>query len=250
MRLGGGDPNFTPGEAEGMVRELRTYLRAETELRDREDVEGAFRMRVRATSLVSELARRLEKRFERYAWAEFRDMPQLIDDAVAEMFSELCRRTKDTSETNGLMERRFNLVVQTLITDAIRKVRRHNGLTKEGGPATGGYTLISLEEASERAASAGSGERAVQPLEVADPDAEEPYNRVVEQMLGLIAVTWLNDLPVRQRRVVKDRLVDGLPWTEVARRVGVTPRAAQMDLEKALATLRTMLAKELEGNGQ
>ncbi|MCC7368736.1 MAG: sigma-70 family RNA polymerase sigma factor [Chloroflexi bacterium] len=248
QRLGGGNPVFGPGEAEEMVRELRGHLRTEQERRARGEAEAAVRARARATSIVGELARRLERRFERYARAAFDEAPQLIEDAVAEMFAELCRRVRDTSGTNALMERRFNLVVKTLIIDAIRKVRVHHGLTKAGAPNSAGFTLLSLEAANERAAAAASGERVARPLEVADPAGEDAYARIAEQALGRTAVGWLGQLPPRQRRVVEDRLFDGRAWADVAARVGVSAKTAQTDLEQALATLRAMYAQRLEGD--
>jgi DNA-directed RNA polymerase specialized sigma24 family protein len=248
--LGGGDPVFGPGEAEEAVRELRSHLRAEQELRTRDEIEAAARARARATSMMGELARRLERRFERYARAAFDEAPQLVDEAVAEMFTELCRRLRDISGANDLMERRFNLVVKTLIVDAIRKVRAHNGLTRSGAPNTAGFTLISLEAANERAERAASGERVARPLELADPTGEDAYARIAERALGQTAVGWLHQLAPRPRRVVEDRLFDGRPWADVAARAGVSVRAAQSDLEQALATLRAMYAQRLEGDGK
>lgn len=249
QRLEGGESTFAQGEAEELVRELRGHLRMEGELRRRGEAEGSARARMRATSIVGELASRLERRFERYAWAYFGGYaPQLVDEAVSEMFTELCRRLMDTSPANELMERRFNLVVKDLIVDAVRRVRRQNDLTPDKGePDRAGYDLVSLEAANERAADAARGERLARPLQIADPEAEEGYARIVERMLGRIGLEWLRGLPARQRRVVQDRILDGLEWTEVADRVGVTARTAQTDLRQALDTLRAMYEERLEG---
>lgn len=244
-RLSGGDPSFASGEAEEMVRDLRGFLRAEEELRGRDEVEAASRLRMRATSLVGELAQRLEKRFERYAWAAFREMPELIDDAVAQMFTELCRRTMDVSGGNELMERKFNRVVMALCVDAIRRVRTQNDMTKEGQHRAG-ERPASLD----RAAEARGDDRAVRVIEPAAPARDEPHNRVLQRMLGQTAVAWYVDLPPRQQQIVQDRLLDGLPWAEVARRARITARAAQMDLEKAREALRARIAKIAEGNGR
>jgi RNA polymerase sigma factor (sigma-70 family) len=246
-RLGGGDAVFAPGEAEEMVRELRGHLRTEQQLRQQERIEAAARARTRATSIIGELARRLERRFERYAWAYFGDAPQLVDDAVAEMFTELCRRLQDVSATNDLMERRFNYVVKMLIVDAIRKVRAHNGLTKDGEPDTKGFQIVSLEAADERSDAAADGERLARPSEIADPQGMDEFERVVERMLGKTALQWLQELPPRQRRVVQARLFDGCDWDNVASRIGVTSKTAQTDFDKARAELRRMYAERLEG---
>lgn len=239
QRLGGGDPVFVPGEAEEMVRELRGHLRADQELRARNEIEAAARARARATSIAGALARRLERRFEHHARAAFDDAPQLVEDAVGEMFAELCRRLRDTSGVNDLMERRFNLIVKALIIDAIRKVRVHNGFTKTGAPDTAGFTVVSLEAAAE----AAGGERVALPLEVADPAGEDGFEQVVERLLGGTAVGWLQQLPPRQRHVVEDRLLDGRAWAEVAARAGVSTKTVQADLEQALETLRRQFAQ-------
>jgi RNA polymerase sigma factor (sigma-70 family) len=250
QRLGGGDPVFGPGEAEEMVRELRGHLRVEQELSAQGHTDLAMRAAARATSITGDLARRLERRFERYAYAAFDDDPQLVDEAVAEMFSELCRRLRDTSATNDLFERRFNLVVKNLIIDAIRKVRVHNGFTRAGDPATAGFTVISLEAANERAETAASGEGVARPLEVADPVGEDAYERIVERSLGQAAVGWLHKLPARQRQVIEDRLFGGRSWTEVAARAGVSKKTAQADMLEALSTLRTIYGQTLGGDAK
>lgn len=242
-RLGGGDPHFAPGEAEEMVRDLRGYLRGEEDLRKRDELETAYRMRVRATSLVGELAQRLEKRFERYAWAAFREMPELIDDAVGQMFTELCSRAMDISGGNELMERRFNRVVQALCVDAIRRVRTQSDMTKDGRHRAG-----ARPQSLDQAAGARGEDRPVQLIEPASPARDEPHNALMQKLLGQAAVAWYVDLPPRQQQIVQDRLLDGLPWAEVARRAGITPRAAQMDLDKAREALRAHMAKTVEGD--
>jgi RNA polymerase sigma factor (sigma-70 family) len=246
-RLGGGDVVFAPGEAEEMVRELRGHLRTEQELRQQGRIEAAARARTRAASIIGDLARRLERRFERYARAYFDDAPQMVDDAVAEMFTELCRRLQDVSATNDLMERRFNYVVKLLIVDAIRKVRAHNGLTKDGEPDTKGFQIVSLEAANDRADAAADGERLARPCDTADPQGMDEFERVVERMLGKTALEWLQDLPPRQRRVVQARLFDGCGWADVASQIGVSSKTAQTDFDQALAELRRTYAKTLEG---
>jgi RNA polymerase sigma factor (sigma-70 family) len=253
LQLGGGDPNFAPQEAEEMVRELRAHLRMEQRLRENGEVEGAARQRLRALSTMGELARRLELRFQGYARAYFGDTPQLIEEAIAEMFAELCRRLFDTSPTNELMERRFNYVVKMLIIDAIRTVRGNNELTREHGDpdtvsGTGErYEIFSMEAANERAESAVEGERVARPLFDLDPQAEEPYQRIVDRMLGKQALRWLTELPARQRAVVEYRILEGMQWPEVSERVGVTPRMAQIDLKEALNSLRARYAQQQKG---
>jgi DNA-directed RNA polymerase specialized sigma24 family protein len=247
QRLGGGDPVFVPGEAEEMVRELRGHLRADQELQTRKEVEAAARARALATSITGELARRLERRFEHHARAAFDDAPELIDDAVGEMFAELCRRLRDISGANDVMERRFNLTVKALMIDAIRKVRVHNGFTKTGARDTAGFAVVSLEAANERATDSAGGDRVALPLDVADPVGEDGYVQVAERLLGRVAVGWLHKLPHRQRRVVEDRLLDGRPWAVVAARAGVSAKTAQSDLEQALDTLRQQFAQNERG---
>lgn len=242
QRLGGGDPVFAAGEAEEYVREARAYLRAAHELTARGEHDGAARSRARATSAIGDIAARLERRFERYARAAFDDEPALVDDAVAEMFAELCRRLRDTSGANAIMEQRFNLVVKCLTIDAIRTVRRRHGLTRDGAPDTNGFILQSAEAAQERATQAAPGERVMGPLDVADFASAEPFDRVVDQLLGRAARVQMADLPPRQRRVVELRVFRGWDWSAVAADVRVSVRTVQSDLEKALATLRAALA--------
>ncbi len=240
QRLEGGDPAFADGEAEEHVREIRRHLRTAETLGAQGAYEGTARARAQATSGIAGLACRLERRFEHYARAAFGDQSNLIDDAVAEMFAELCRRLRDTSDTNALMEKRFNRVVKCLITDAVRKVRRHNGMTKDGAPDTNGYQLVSTEGVQERAIQSTEGERVANPLIVADPDAEDAFDRIVARMLGQTARDKLAGLPQRQRRTVECRIFLGWEWAAIAAELGVSTKTAQTDLDQALSQLRAI----------
>lgn len=246
QRLEGGDPAFADDEAEQYVREIRGQLRTAETLQEQGAHEGAARARARATSGVADLACRLERRFEHYARAAFGDRSDLIDDTVAEMFAELCRRLRDTSGTNTLMEKRFNLVVKCLIIDAVRKVRRHNDMTKDGVPDTNGYRVVSAEAAQERAAQTAAGERVANPLIVADPGAEDAFDRIVERTLGQMARDKLADLPPRQRRAVECRIFLGWEWAAVAAELGVSAKTAQTDLSQALSQLRAIFTEHGE----
>lgn len=243
-RLEGGKAAFATGEAEGLVRELRACLRLEVELRAGGEIEAAAFQARRARLIAGDLASRLERRFERYAYQAFYDRRSLVDDAVAEMFSQFWYRAMQTDGTYEALETKFNMSVQSLIIDAIRKVRSHNDITREGDPDTNGYNVVSLEESSERAKSALKEERRVSPIEPADPGADEAFEQVIERTLGEKYMAWLDQLSERQRLVVQLRTLRGYGWAEVARQARVSVSTAQSDHEQALRTLRSMYAQE------
>lgn len=250
------------------MREFRVQLRLERERRRRDEVEGAVRARTRATSLLGELTQRLERRFVRYSRAAFGDDAELVEEGIAEMFKEFCRRARDLSPANAMLEQpgKFNFVVKKLIIDAIGAVRRHNGMTEDGRPATQHrgsakdpdadrqrFNVLSLEKANERAAGAAAGERLARPVEVIDPAASEAFVDVEEsdlrRRLGATALGWIEQLPPRQRLIVQARYLREPPmtWEQVAECTGLSARMAQLDLAAALAALRRRYAEQGPG---
>lgn len=247
-RLKGGNPNFAPGEGEELVRELRSCLRLEEQLRAEEQLEAAAFQAKRAESIAGELASRLEQRFLSRAKHAFWGRGDLIDQAVSEMFTQLWLRVNQTDDSYSIMETRFNVTVMSLMVDAVRLVRSQNGLVRlgkdAGKPATKGYSVISLEQTNEQASTAHKGERKVKPLQIVDPDAEEPFDRIVSRALGAKLMKWLDTLPERERVVVQARTLDGHEWSEVARQANVSVSTAQSDHKNALGTLRALYAEE------
>jgi RNA polymerase sigma-70 factor (ECF subfamily) len=71
------------------------------------------------------------------------------------------------------------------------------------------------------------------------PSAESYGNRVSESLLS-----GLRDLPEGQRAVVVLKLFRGLPFAEIASRLGISEEACRMRLSRGLATLRDHLEAE------
>lgn len=88
------------------------------------------------------------------------------------------------------------------------------------------------------------GERKT-PLADLIPDPNPPPEELVERSEIRAAVDRaLAQLPARQRDVFIAREEDGLSWDEVASKVGISPRTAQNDYQKAQKRLQSLLQEE------
>lgn len=50
--------------------------------------------------------------------------------------------------------------------------------------------------------------------------------------------------------MIEDRLFDGRAWADIAAREGVSVKTVQTDLAQAIAVLRAMFARRLEGGSR
>jgi RNA polymerase sigma-70 factor (ECF subfamily) len=85
-------------------------------------------------------------------------------------------------------------------------------------------------------------ERLGLPLDLA---VEDGYTRVEERLSPRRALTGaFLDLPDHERRAVELRVVDGLPYVEVAERLEIRPAAARLRVSRALRRLAALTPKE------
>jgi RNA polymerase sigma-70 factor (ECF subfamily) len=89
-------------------------------------------------------------------------------------------------------------------------------------------------------------------LQRPEPDAEELQR--VEELGGMSDLRahlarQMEDLPEGYREAVRLRVVEELPYLEVARRLAITETAARMRVSRALGHLRTILARGVSPEG-
>lgn len=76
---------------------------------------------------------------------------------------------------------------------------------------------------------------------LSDDDIERLQELAGQAALGTDVGEAMQDLPATLRDAVALRVVDELPYDEVARRLGITPQAARVRVSRALTTLRSAL---------
>jgi RNA polymerase sigma-70 factor (ECF subfamily) len=80
------------------------------------------------------------------------------------------------------------------------------------------------------------------PLDLA---AEDGYDAVEERLSPRHALTHaLDELPGHERRALELRVVDGLPYADVADRLAIRPAAARLRVSRALRRLADTISKE------
>lgn len=238
---------INPDDGEETVRALRQHLREAQELERRGDKQGAKRARARSDEKLVAVAKMLENRFGRYAKGAFGDkLPHLVEEAVGEMFTRLCSELKDLEPRAELYERKFNLCVKRrVILDAIRRVRRQHGMPSRGEIEMWDYVPKSIQASEEEAEAATEDD--VHPIQPADPEAPEAFEEVIlafERVAGKrLAHELLARLEQKYRDVLMLRTMEGLTWEEVAYRVGVNWRTAMRYHDRAVETLKRILAE-------
>jgi len=80
-------------------------------------------------------------------------------------------------------------------------------------------------------------ERLGMPARAYELDLDETHERVEAERLGPALGEALRDLPESQRRALEERVVNGLPFSEVALALGCSEVAARIRVSRALGTL-------------
>jgi len=80
-------------------------------------------------------------------------------------------------------------------------------------------------------------ERLGMPARAYELDLDETDERVEAERLGPALGEALRDLPESQRRALEERVVNGLPFSEVALALGCSEVAARIRVSRALGTL-------------
>ncbi|MDF2439114.1 MAG: hypothetical protein JWN98_98 [Abditibacteriota bacterium] len=211
------DSAFAHGEAENMVIQLRAHLRD-----GREE---------QANTLAEAILTRLAARFERYAWASFRERgPAVREDAISEMIFQVCRALKNLSDKPGarFWEQRFNAAVQTCLIDAVRKVGREDERDDEGRQA------LSLDETL----NADDGSATLADI-TPDPEAM----RALENVLGAQLANQLwGQLPSPRHAAIFQLRMGGDNWETIAARAGVSEKTARKYFQESQRRLREILA--------
>jgi RNA polymerase sigma-70 factor (ECF subfamily) len=86
------------------------------------------------------------------------------------------------------------------------------------------------------------------PLESYELDPDETTERLDAAILAPRISVALGELPAGQRRALELRVVDGLPYEQVAESLGCTPGAARIRVNRALGSLSRLLKGALDGN--
>lgn len=210
------DSAFAHGEAENMVIQLRAHLRGGDE--------------EQANHLAETILMRLASRFERYAWASFRDRsPAVREDAIAEMAFQVCRALKNLSDKPGarFWEQRFNAAVQTCLIDAVRKVGREDERDDEGRQALSLDETLNDEDGS---------------ATLADITPDPEATRALENVLGaqLAGQLW-SQLPSPRHAVIFQLRLGGDNWDAIAARAGVSEKTARKYFHESQLCLRKLL---------
>jgi RNA polymerase sigma-70 factor (ECF subfamily) len=148
----------------------------------------------------------------------------LADDAFRRHYSDIYRFVRRRTGDHYRAEE----LTQQVFADAAAALR-----------ADGRPPLAWLYAVARRRFADAARRNAREPVAFGAPAAPEYGPRVVEALRAALA-----RLPESQREVVVLKLWRGAPFTEIARRLGVTEEAARMRFSRGLGTLRNVLTEE------
>jgi DNA-directed RNA polymerase specialized sigma24 family protein len=235
------DKLFQPEEAEALVKAARQHLQTAEGLRQRGRRTESCQEEAAADAILWTLLSRLRPRLVRYAKAGFRNSPDqgIVDEAIQQMALALIRRLRHPTQ-GELFERKFNKAVKFPISDAIKKVRRENGMDEDGLPI-GGKAPISWEAQFGRAA---GGEDSLSPEDrQADPEALADLERLVD---GLAREQLLARIPNPLHAQVLSDHLHGRTLKEIAKRAGICEKSATKYIKQSFALMRELLAEPKE----
>lgn len=162
--------------------------------------------------------------YDRYAERVFRyhlrraGETQAAHDLAAETFAQAWfARSRFRDSAGGTAGPWLFAIARNVLVDSVRRRRLERGA---------GERLGLLAEAH-----------------AAEPDAAEPDETWLQ---GLDEA--LDDLPPGQVDAIRLRVVDGLDYEDVARRLGTTPAAARVRVHRGLSSLRHRLRQRLEAS--
>jgi RNA polymerase sigma-70 factor, ECF subfamily len=161
-------------------------------------------------------------------------------------FGELYRRHAST--VHGWFRRRLEWAAADLTAEAFAQawLSRRSFRDEADGSALPWLLGIARNVARESARRNGVETRARRRLGLpTDLAAEDGYAAVEERLSPSLALSdALETLPEHERAALELRVVDELPYTDVADRLGVRPAAARLRVSRALRRLSALPLKE------
>jgi RNA polymerase sigma factor (sigma-70 family) len=173
---------------------------------------------------------------------------ELIDAAASDAgaFGELYRR--HVSAVHGWFRRRLEWAAADLTAEAFAQawLSRRSFRDEADGSALPWLLGIARNVARESARRNEVETRARRRLGLpTDLASEDGYDAVEERLSPRAALAEaLETLPEHEREALKLRIVDELPYPEVADRLGVRPAAARLRVSRALRRLSALPLKE------
>jgi RNA polymerase sigma-70 factor, ECF subfamily len=173
---------------------------------------------------------------------------ELIDAAASDAgpFGELYRR--HVSAVHGWFRRRLEWAAADLTAEAFAQawLSRRSFRDEADGSALPWLLGIARNVARESARRNEVETRARRRLGLpTDLASEDGYDAVEERLSPRVALAEaLETLPEHEREALELRIVDELPYPEVADRLGVRPAAARLRVSRALRRLSALPLKE------
>ena len=108
-------------------------------------------------------------------------------------------------------------------------------------------SLLREHERREESASRGARRLGRERRALSDAEIERIEELSSSEKLRRAVARNLGRLPAEQRAAVQLRVIEGLPYAEVAERLGITASGARTSVTRAMKTLRGRLREELDG---
>lgn len=167
-------------------------------------------------------------------------------DADASAFAELYRRHSST--VHGWFRRRLEWAASDLTAETFAQawLSRRTFRDQANGSVLPWLFGIARNVARESARRDAVETRARRRLGLpTDLSSEDCYAAVEERLSPRVALArGLENLPEHEREALELRVVDELPYEQVADRLGVRPAAARLRVSRALRRLSSLALKE------
>ncbi|MBC8141048.1 MAG: hypothetical protein H7Y38_06360 [Armatimonadetes bacterium] len=235
------NPEFAPGEAETIVKQIRRDYRFAAQMEQSGEASRAGRAKRRADDALEALQRRLERVLDRQVNKRIRFASVgEREDALADLQLKVIMAIQDTSETPGALywERHFNKCVLSRTLDVLRTVQKRYfekpASNEESTSLTGAreITFSALEKNSGGGVSGSAGgERFI------DTNALLELEAVLRRdVLDKLVV----ELGEKQRGYLSLllRQYGGETWEEIAATEQLTPDTARKRGQAVLTALR------------
>lgn len=228
-----------PEREEDLVVRLREHLRlAQAHQRQGQLQEAAAEHRL-ASVLLERITDQVTNRFDRIAKARFpTESAEMRQDLIGEMFRMLCEKLQDLSPGQRRFETHFNLCVDRLSIDAVRRIWAENDrAAKDGAEHAPAGAVLSLDAPG--ASPGGEDDAPSRGDRYTDPN-----QNVEATVLGSrMEQQLLEKLPSREYiDIFRDKL-DGYTWDEIAKRRGVPESTARSRHAEARRLLKEILAQ-------
>lgn len=172
---------------------------------------------------------------------EPQDLTRLYERTAAPLLVFFQRRVDHPEVAVDLMSDCFTIALE----------RRHQ-FRGSGDDALSGWlwsiaqSVLSEYERRESSAKRWAGRLGRERRALTDKEIERIEELAASQRIRDAVARSLDRLPADQREAVRLRVVEGLPYVEIAARLGLTPSGTRTRVTRAMRTLRGML----EGEGE